>query len=65
MRLYNNPKELEKFDKQARIQAETYSSKYYGERVLEVYNRAIKEKKEENRYGIFSKIIKTIKERLK
>lgn len=65
MRLYNNPKELEKFDKQARIQAETYSSKYYGERVLEVYNRAIKEKKEENRYGIFSKIIKIIKERLK
>ena len=65
MRLYNNPKELEKFDKQARIQAETYSSKYYGERVLEVYNRAIKEKKGENRYGIFSKIIKTIKERLK
>ena len=65
MRLYNNPKELEKFDKQARIQAETYSSKYYGARVLEVYNRAIKEKKEENRYGIFSKIIKTIKERLK
>ncbi|MBQ6404928.1 MAG: glycosyltransferase [Bacilli bacterium] len=65
IRLYNNPKELEKFDKQARIQAETYSSKYYGERVLEVYNRAIKEKKEENRYGIFSKIIKAIKERWK
>ena len=64
-RLYNNPKELEKFNRQARIQAETYSSKYYGERVLEVYNRAIKEKKEENRYGIFSKIVRIIKEKLK
>ena len=28
LRLYDNPKELERFDKQARIQAETYSSKY-------------------------------------
>jgi len=65
IRLYNNPKELEKFDKQARIQAETYSSKYYGERVLEVYNRAIKEKKEENRYGLFSRIIRAIKEKWK
>ena len=64
-RLYSNPKELEKFDKQARIQAETYSSKYYGERVLEVYNRAIKEKEEENRYGFFSKIVRAIKERWK
>jgi 1,2-diacylglycerol 3-alpha-glucosyltransferase len=63
LRLYDNPKELEKFDKQARIQAETYSSKYYGERVLEVYNRAIKEKKSENRFGIISKIVRSIKER--
>ncbi len=65
LRLYNNPKELEKFNKQARIQAESYSSKYYGERVLEVYNRAIKEKQAENRYGLFSKIAKIIKERWK
>ena len=65
LRLYENKKELEKFDKQARIQAETYSSKYYGERVLEVYQRAIKEKKEEDRYGIFSKIVKNVKERWK
>ena len=63
LRLYDNPKELEKFDKQARIQAETYSSKYYGERVLEVYNRAIKEKQSENRFGIISKIVRSIKER--
>lgn len=63
IRLYEDKKELSKFDKQARIQAETYSSKYYGERVLEVYNRAIKEKKEENRFGIISKIAKAVKEK--
>ena len=64
IRLYKNRDELEKLSKQARIQAETYSSKYYGEKVLEVYNRAIKEKKNENKYGIISKIIKIIKEKL-
>ena len=63
LRLYEDRKELSKFDKQARIQAETYSSKYYAERVLKVYNRAIKEKKEENRFGIISKIAKAIKEK--
>ena len=39
-------------------------SKYYGEKVLEVYNRAIKEKQKENKYGIISKIVKIIKEKL-
>ena len=37
--------ELENYNNQARIQAEHYSSKNYADRVLEVYNRAIKEKK--------------------
>lgn len=60
--LYENRKELEKFDKQARIQAEHYSSKSYADRVLEVYQRAIKEKQSENRYGILSKIFKKVKE---
>jgi len=63
LRLYEDRKELAKFDHQARIQAETYSSKYYAERVLEVYNRAIKGKQEENRFGIISKIAKAIKEK--
>lgn len=62
-RLYKNKKELEKLNKQARIQAETYSSKFYAERVLEVYKRAINEKKQENRFGIVSKIAKSIKEK--
>lgn len=65
IRLYENPKELQRFDKQARIQAEHYSSKNYADRVIEVYNRAIKEKQEENRFGFFSKIYKSIKKRFK
>ena len=64
LKLFKNREELEKLSKQARIQAETYSSKYYGEKVLEVYNRAIKEKQKENKYGIISKIVKIIKEKL-
>ena len=63
--LYENRNELQKIDKQARIQAEHYSSKNYADRVLEVYHRAIKEKQEENRFGIISKIIKAIKGRFK
>ena len=59
--LYENKEELKHYDKQARIQAEHYSSKSYADRVLEVYERAIKEKQEENRYGIFSKFVKWIK----
>ena len=63
--LYNNREELKRLGRQARIQAETYSSKYYAERVLEVYQRAIKEKQKENKYGIISKMANKIKERLK
>ena len=65
LRLYDNKDELEYFNKQARIQAETYSSRYYAERVAEVYNRAIKEKAEEKRFGIFTVIINKIKEAMK
>lgn len=65
LNFYKNPDMLKKFNKQARIQAEHYSSKNYAERVLEVYNRAIKEKEAENRFGIISKIFKNIKEKMK
>lgn len=64
LRLYDNKEEREKLNHQARIQADTYSSKYYAERVLEVYQRAIKEKQEENRFGFFSGVIKKIKEKI-
>ena len=60
--LYDNKKELQYLDKQARIQAEHYRSKNYADRALEVYNRAIIEKQAEARFGIFSKISKKIKE---
>lgn len=62
-KLYSNKKDLEKLNRQARIQSETYSTKFYAERVLEVYKRAINEKKNEHRFGIVSKIAKSIKEK--
>ena len=62
-RLYKNKKELERLNRQARIQSETYSSRFYAERVLDVYKRAINEKKKEHRFGIVSKIAKSIKEK--
>lgn len=60
IKLYKNKEEHKRLNKQARIQAEHYSSSNYAERVLEVYDRAIKEKKE-LRFGIFSKITKKLK----
>lgn len=63
--LYEHKDDLLHMDKQARIQAEHYSSKNYADRALEVYKRAIMEKEEENRFGILSKIYKVIKEKLK
>ena len=57
LRLYDKPKELERFGKQARIQAETYGLKFYAERVLDVYRRAIREKKNKKR-GIVSRIFR-------
>ena len=65
LRLYDNKEELSHFNKQARIQAEHYGSRHYAEQVLEVYIRAMKEKEEENRFGIISKIIKIIRGRRK
>lgn len=58
--LYTNKEEHKRLNKQARIQAEHYSSKNYAEQVLEVYDRAIKEKND-HRFGIFSKLSKKIK----
>ncbi len=43
--LYKNHSVKIKMDKQARIKAELCSSKYYAERVLDVYERAINENK--------------------
>ena len=59
--LIKDKNKLTKLNNQARIQSEQYSSNFYAERVLEVYKRAIKTKKSENRFGLISKIAKQIK----
>lgn len=59
--LYDNSSLLQKYNKQARIQAEHCSSASYAERVLEVYKRAILDKEHEDRFGFISKISKKIK----
>ena len=59
--LYNDKELHKRLNNQARIQAEHYSSRSYASNVLEVYKRAIAEKKIENRFGIFSKIAKKLR----
>ena len=61
LELVNDNNLRARFNQQARIQAEHCSSKAYATRVLEVYERAIKDKEAEYRYGIISKIIKKVK----
>jgi len=57
--LYEDKKELSVYSKQARVQAEHCSSRAYASSVIEVYNRALKEKKEKQ--GLFKKIINFFK----
>ncbi len=52
---------LSKLNNQARIASDNYSAKFYSQRVLEVYKRAINLKKQENRFGIISKLAKKIR----
>lgn len=55
LNLAQNEKELSNLQKQARLNAEIHSSKYYGERVADVYKHAIEHKKYDN-YGVIGKI---------
>lgn len=59
--LYENNDLLKYYNKQARIQAERCSSTSYAKKVLEVYNRAIMDKANENRFSLLSKLYKKIK----
>ena len=59
--LYKDRKKLASLQKQARLNAEVHSSKYYGESVLDVYKHAIEHKKYDN-YGVIGKIVERIKE---
>ena len=61
LELSKNKKELSNLQKQARLNAEIHSSKYYGESVLDVYKHAIEHKKYDN-YGVIGKIVGKIKE---
>lgn len=46
--LFDSPTKLMRFSNQARINAESYSSKYFAEKVLDVYNTAIKTSNSKN-----------------
>ena len=61
--LYNDREKLMKLAKQARLNAEVHSSKYYAEAVLDVYKRAIDDQEEKKKHGIFSKISNKFKKK--
>lgn len=58
--LYKNRKLLNQLQKQARLNAEVHSSKYYGESVLDVYKHAIEHKQNDN-YGVIGKLVDKFK----
>ncbi len=58
--LISNGEELKTLSRQARRSSEQYSSKYYAERVLDVYNIAIKNKPR-FKYDIFDRVKNIIK----
>ena len=60
--LINNQKKLDRLSKQARINAETHSSKFYAEQALGVYKIAINNKNLDN-YGTIGKVIDKVKEK--
>ena len=62
--LRNDSKKLGLLQKQARLNAEIHSSKYYGERVASVYQHAIENKKYDN-FGVIGKLVGRIKNREK
>ena len=61
LKLSKNRKLLDITSKKGIEKADEYSANTYAKKVLKVYNKAIKEKKEDNRYGIFSKIYNKLK----
>lgn len=60
LELYNDKTKRTYFAKQARIQAEHCGTNHYANQVLEVYERAIKEKKK-YRFGLISKLHEKLK----
>ena len=60
LELSKDKKTLTQLQKQARLNAEVHSSKYYGESVLDVYKHAIEHKKYDN-YGVIGILVDIIK----
>lgn len=58
--LSKDKKTLSQLQRQARLNAEVHSSKYYGESVLDVYKHAIEHKKYDN-YGVIGRLVDIIK----
>lgn len=56
LELSNNPDLLKKLSTQARVSAEQHSSKYYGERVYDVYQQAIRNQKKSFKEKLMNKI---------
>ncbi len=61
LKLYKDNQLRNKISNQARVQAEHCSSKTFADRVLEVYERAILDKKNEDKFGIISRISKKLR----
>ncbi len=62
LKLIGDEKKLNALRKQARINAETHSSKFYAQQALVVYGIAIKNKDHKN-YGTIGKIVDRVKEK--
>jgi len=60
LELSKDEKTLQVLQKQARLNAEVHSSKYYGESVLDVYKHAIENKNHDN-YGVLGKLVGKLK----
>jgi len=58
LELWKNKEKIKKLSKQARINSERYSTKYFAESILDVYNYALKHR--ENRLGVIGKIVDKI-----
>lgn len=61
LELYSNKKLLDQLQRQARLNAEVHSSKYYAESVLDVYQHAIDNMGNDNYYGVIGKLVDKFK----
>lgn len=60
LELYKDKKQLDQLQRQARLNAEVHSSKYYAESVLDVYKHVIDNKQNDN-YGVIGKLVDKLK----